>query len=191
MSVPVLMSAVLILGLNVFEHRRWEFLAALAFALPALVGRWVLEFTHAEQLVPLVSACWIVFLTFTVFIILRHILTAKRVTYDTISGAICGYLLSGVICAFAFAIIDHFYPGSFSTSLKFSAPQAHVHVKEEFPHYVYFSLVTLASLGYGDIAPLTPPARAFAAMEGIAGQFYIAVLIARLVSLHSSRWGSE
>jgi hypothetical protein len=64
-------------------------------------------------------------------------------------------------------------------------------IRQEIFQFIYFSLVTLASLGYGDIIPLSPPARAVAAVEGIAGQFYIAVLIARLVSLHSSRWGSD
>jgi Ion channel len=185
------MSAVLLLALNVFRQSRWEFLAALGFALPALAGRWLLQFTRTKVLILLVSACWMILLGFTVVIILRHILTTRRVTYDTISGAVCGYLLFGVMYAFAFVIIDYFYPGSFSISLKSPGAHPYVYVKQEFQHYVYFSFVTLASLGYGDIAPLSAPARACAAMEGIAGQFYIAVLIARLVSLHSSRWGNE
>lgn len=189
MILPLLMSAVLLASLNVFRQSRAEFAVALAFALPALIGRWLLQLVHADELLLMVAACWIAFLGFTVFIILRHILTARRVTYDTISGAICGYLLFGVMYAFGFLLIDYFYPGSFGTALKVSVHP--VHIKVEFERFVYFSFVTLASLGYGDIVPLSAPARAFAAIEGIAGQFYIAVLIARLVSLHSSQWGSK
>lgn len=191
MILPVLMSAILLLGLNVFRQSRWEFLVALAFGLPALAGRWLMEFADVGELPVFVSVCWIGFLAFMVFIILRSVLTTRRVTYDTISGAICGYLLFGVMYAFAFVIISYFYPGSFGASLGLSLARGHMHIKHQFEHYIYFSFVTLASLGYGDVVPLSPPARAFAAIEGIAGQFYIAVLLARLVSLHSSRWGSE
>lgn len=189
--LPMLMSAVLLLALNVFRQSRWEFLAALALAIPALGGRWVLQFMHPQQLIIAVAACWFAFLAFTVFIVLRHVLTTRRVSYDTISGALCGYLMFGVMYAFAFVMIDYFYPGSFSVSLKSATGPGYTFVKEEFQHYLYFSFVTLASIGYGDIAPVSPPARAFAAIEGIAGQFYIAVLIARLVSLHSSRREDE
>jgi voltage-gated potassium channel len=56
-----------------------------------------------------------------------------------------------------------------------------------FQQTMYFSFVTITGLGYGDITPLAP-ARMIAAIEAMVGQFYIAVLIARLVSLHSSNW---
>ncbi len=96
------------------------------------------------------------------------------------------------MCSLIFALIEMLHPGSFysaDSSMKLQGHPGHVH--QELIQFIYFSLVTLASVGYGDIIPVTPPARAVAAVEGISGQFYIAVLIARLVSLHSSRWGSE
>jgi hypothetical protein len=190
--LPLLMSSVLLLGLNIFRQSPREFFVACVFAFPALIGRWLLEFVQIEALTPFTLICWVGFLGFAVFIILRHILTTKRITYDTISGALCGYLLFGMMYAFVYAIIDFFYPGSLiASSARTAALLTSLRAPRGFEHYVYFSLVTLASLGYGDITPISPPACAFSAIEGIAGQFYIAVLIARLVSLHSARWSSD
>jgi Ion channel len=190
--LPLLMSGVLLLGLNIFRQSRQEFFVACVFAVPALIGRWLLEFVQVEAFTVSILICWMVFLAFAVLIILRHILTTKRITYDTISGAICGYLLFGMMYAFVYAIIDFFYPGSLAaSSARTAALLTSLREPRGFGHYIYFSFVTLASLGYGDITPISPPACAFSAIEGIAGQFYIAVLIARLVSLHSARWSSD
>jgi len=53
-----------------------------------------------------------------------------------------------------------------------------------FSHFVYYSYTTLTTLGYGDILPLTSPARTFSYMEAICGQIFLVVLVARLVGLH-------
>ncbi len=190
--ITLLLSGVVLQTLNLFAQSRNQFLVVLALAIPSLVGRWAVIFTQNRALLIFFSLAWILFLGLAVILILRLVLTARRVTYDSISGAICGYLLFGLMCSFIFALIEIFYPGSFGAGG--AAANFYVgpkHIRQEIFQFIYFSLVTLASLGYGDIIPLSPPARAVAAIEGIAGQFYIAVLIARLVSLHSSRWGSE
>jgi len=190
--IPTLLTAVLLVTLKIFTHGRTQFLIGLALAIPSLIGRWAILFTARPTLLIIFSLAWVLFLGFAVGFILHAVLTARRITYDTISAAICGYLLYGLMCSFIFALIEMFYPGSFYSAD--SSMKLHVHpgqVHEELIQFIYFSLVTLASVGYGDIIPVTPPARAVAAIEGISGQFYIAVLIARLVSLHSSRWTSE
>jgi len=190
--IPLLLSMVLLLTLRVFTEGRNQFLIGLALAIPSLLGRWAIIFTANRTLLIVFSISWVVFLLLAVIFILHTVLTARRVTYDTISAAICGYLLFGLMCSFIFALIEMFYPGSFfngAATLKMHGAPGEIH--KEVIEFIYFSLVTLASVGYGDITPLSPPARAVAAIEGISGQFYIAVLIARLVSLHSSRWGSE
>ncbi len=119
-------------------------------------------------------------------------LSATRVTNDTISGAVCGYLLFGIMFAFVYAIIELLYPGSFMIDGKLLRPDLRrFYYQHEISTLIYYSLVTLATVGYGDIAPVSLPARVLAALEAIAGQFYIAVLIARLVSILYSRWGEE
>ncbi len=124
---------------------------------------------------------------FTVVVIVRYVLTEDHVTYDTISGAICGYLLFGLSNAMLFAALELLHPGSLHAVRGPRVPtNGQPDVVKQLIHFIYFSLITLAGLGYGDITPASSPARAFAALEGIAGQFYIAVLIARLVSIHAS-----
>jgi len=190
--IPVLLSIVAPLTLRAFTESRRQFVVGLALAIPSLAGRWVIMFTANRVVLIVFAFAWVLFLGLAVAFILRLILTSRRITYDTISGAICGYLLFGVMCSFIYGLIEIFYPGSFKEAgLTIALHGTARHVRQEMMRFIYFSLVTLSTLGYGDIVPVSPPARALASVESISGQFYIAVLIARLVSLHSSHWGSE
>ena len=88
--------------------------------------------------------------------------------------------------------LELLHPGSFIVDGKVLRPDLRrFYYQHEISTLIYYSLVTLATVGYGDIVPLSLPARVRAALEAIAGQFYIAVLIARLVSIRYSRWGGE
>jgi flagellar biosynthesis protein FliR len=114
------------------------------------------------------------------------------VTNDTISGAVCGYLLMGVVFGFLYGIIALLYPGSFIVAGKTIQPEpSSFDYHHEIINLIYYSFVTLATVGYGDITPASAPARALAMIEAGAGQFYVAILIARLVSIRYSRWGGE
>jgi hypothetical protein len=106
--------------------------------------------------------------------LLAAVLAAGRVDAERICAALCVYLLAGIAFGGFFAALEAAAPGS----LAGPAPMAH-------DDALYFSFVTLATLGYGDITPATPAARALAVLEAVFGQLYLAVLIARLVSLHS------
>jgi voltage-gated potassium channel Kch len=186
------LSLLLMSALYVFP-RRSEFKIACILAVPTLIGRWlVLEFHHSAFFMDLVLLCWLGFLALTDWAILRQVLRATRVTNDTISGAICGYLLLGLIFAFIYALIALAYPNSFLIEGKVLHPELHkLFYQHEIGNLIYYSYVTMATLGYGDIAPLSAPARMIAVLEAIAGQFYVAILIARLVSIRYSKWGGE
>jgi hypothetical protein len=186
------LSLLLMSVLYVFPNRR-EFTFACMLAVPTLLGRWlVLGFHHSALLMVVVLVCWACFLALADWVILRQVLTANRVTNDTISGAICGYLLLGLIFAFVYALVELAYPGSFLVDGKVSHPELHrLFYQHEIGSLIYYSYVTMATLGYGDIAPLSAPARMIAVLEAISGQFYVAILIARLVSIRYSRWGSS
>jgi len=101
------------------------------------------------------------------------------VSLETIYGAIVVYILIGLMWAFLYSLTEFIHPHSFT----FATELALDHKKSLF----YFSFVTLTTLGYGDIAPLSGPAKSLAMLEAIAGQMYIAVLIARLVGTHISQ----
>jgi len=106
-------------------------------------------------------------------VILTRVLKKGPITIHRIEGAIAAYLLLGFGWATAYEIVEYLNPGSFT------GIQAGL---AGFSSWIYFSFVTLATLGYGDIAPLHPAARSLATAEAITGQLYLAILVARLVS---------
>lgn len=186
------LSLLLISALYVFP-RRGEFRIACILAVPTLLGRWlVLGFHDNAVLMIVVVLCWIGFLILTAMVILRQVLTATRVSNDTISGAICAYLLIGLIFAFLYALVALAYPGSFLIDGRMVQPKLErLFYQHEISNLIYYSFVTLTTVGYGDIAPISAPARMTAVIEAMAGQFYVAILIARLVSIRYARWGGD
>ncbi len=112
---------------------------------------------------------------FMAVLILGHVFGAGRVDSDRLLGAVCVYFFIGLIWGDAYALIEHLQPGSFLLPGPASDP---------FPALLYFSYTTLTTLGYGDVVPLSPLTRMLAALEAVAGQLYVTVLVARLVGLH-------
>ncbi len=98
------------------------------------------------------------------------------VTSNQIIGALCVYLLFGVIWAFLYEFVEYFSPGSFKGLDSRDGGQA----------FVYYSFVTLTTLGYGDVVPIRPVAMALAYLQAVFGQVYLAVLVAGLVGMRVS-----
>ncbi|MHC4107785.1 MAG: potassium channel family protein, partial [Planctomycetota bacterium] len=127
----------------------------------------------------------VAFLAYAVAAILRVVFTDQRVTYNTIAASLCVYLLLGVLWAAVYSVLELIEPDSFSLPAVDVGLSPSADSPDEFSrHALYYSLVTMTTLGYGDIAPQTPPARMFAAVQAVMGQIYLAVLVARLVGLH-------
>src|SRR5215831_5015016 len=131
-----------------------------------------------------------VLLLFVTLSQLRSVLKQREVTGETISMAVSIYLLLGFAWVFLYAIIFYLNPDSFG-GLALAKSGYPVAVRHLFPVLGYFSLTTLSTIGFGDITPLTLQARYAAVAEGITGQFYMAILVARLVSLQMSRTASQ
>jgi hypothetical protein len=107
----------------------------------------------------------------------RQVAVGTNMSVNRIVGAICIYLLLGVIWSILYALIEFAVPGSFSGLTGQGVVNWH-------PDWMYYSFITLTTLGYGDITPLSFSARALSYMEAIVGQFYIAVMVAGLVSAY-------
>jgi voltage-gated potassium channel Kch len=135
-----------------------------------------------RHLVFATTAFGIVFFLYVTRVIFENVARSKRVTRDTISGAIAVYLLLGILWAAAYRLLEAIHPGSFTGPLGIN-PETGV----ETPNYVYFSFTTLTTLGYGDITPATMPTKAVAILEAVAGPLYITILISQLVSKYVSR----
>lgn len=105
---------------------------------------------------------------------LRFAMRATQVDAEHLYAALSAYLLAGVYFGLLYWVLEQMIPATFAVTGRFSQTSA-----------IYFSFVTLATLGYGDIAPRGEVARGLAIVEGVGGQLFLAVLVARLVSLYS------
>ncbi len=105
---------------------------------------------------------------------LRFAMYARFVDIEHLYAALSAYLLAGIFLGHFYWVLEQIWPGSFAGTGDFSRMSA-----------IYFSFVTLATLGYGDIVPRTDVARGLAIVEGVGGQLFLAVLVARLVSLYT------
>ena len=121
------------------------------------------------------------FLAFAVYVILRDIFAERTVTRDEVVGTVCGYIIAAALWANLYALVEIFVPGSFTFPPGLAMDAAGWNGRVAV--FNYFSIVTLTTMGYGDITPVHPPATALATLEAIFGQFYIAIVVAQLVGL--------
>lgn len=179
----LLIAAVLLLVFDEREHRR----VALSLGLAAILAVWASHalggIAHTMLLVGanLLAAC---FFTLALFGILRAILV-KQATGDAIFGAICGYLLLGIIWSLLYYAAEMASPGSFAMPPLGDVGIAGQRVSREA--LSYYSFITLSTVGYGDVTPATPLTRTLAWIEAITGQFYLAILVAGLVGFKVSQ----
>jgi hypothetical protein len=123
----------------------------------------------------------VLFPAFAVAVILRNIFAEKAITGDRVIGTVCGYLLAAGAWAHVFVVTDILAPGSFTMSAELARTFGGRHGREAL--FYYFSLVTLTTMGYGDITPARPPATVLVTLEAIFAQFYLAVVVAQLVGM--------
>ena len=169
---------VLLSGAYAISHHRKVFFVAVVIAIPGLLLEVTTHFLPFEPTVIIKRVAVSLFLAYILVIILSHIFREKEVTEDLITGAVCVYLLLGMIWAFVFYFLELAKAGSFSF-----ATTSH----QDVGSFMYYSFITLATVGYGDIVPLSSPARSLAVLEAVTGQLYLAVMIARLVGVHASQ----
>ncbi len=186
----ILYSFILCTAIYAVSQRRKVLVIGIALLLPALFGTWLGYVTDHPTFHMMALSFTILFFAFTGILIAADVFKAKRVTTDAIFGTVCVYLMIGLVWAELYAAIEFFQPGSFNI-LKYLPQSTGYHPEHQNPLFLYYSFVTLTTLGYGDITPLTPPARAFSYVEAILGQIFVAVSIARIVGLHIAHSNRE
>ncbi len=113
---------------------------------------------------------------YTTYRIFMHIIKSRDITAEILSASICVYLLIGLTWATLYVIINIFYPGSFIDTDGTAV--------QDGPDFLFFSYVTLTTVGYGNIEAITDQARSLASIEALCGQLYLTIMVARLVGLH-------
>jgi hypothetical protein len=166
-------------------ERRRRSIIGWALAMLATIERVAVIFVQRHSLYLAGSICWLLLFSFITWNVLRAVLRQRDVTRETISMSVSVYLLLGLTWGLLYIVLYNLQPLAFSFGgSPTSGPLAEQQV---FPVLIYFSLTTLATVGYGDITPVTLQARYAAVAEGITGQFYLAILVARLVGIYMSR----
>jgi Ion channel len=178
--VSVLLSLVLLSAVLAVADRKRVFFIAVVLAIPAIAGRWINHFRPDLVSPPLFLTAGLVLIAFVVANLLRFVLRAPSVNVEVLCASISAYLMLGLLWTVAYWLVDQLTPGAFAFNA--SAERQSIRGFNAF----YFSFVTLSTVGYGDITPVSKVARMLAAMEAMTGLLYVAVLIARLVALYSS-----
>jgi Ion channel len=173
--------AVALVLLIVFDRRFHRVLALVAGA--SLVATlWSLRLAGgvpSPTLEIVVHLGAVLFFAGAVAAVLRRLVERRVVRIDDILGTLCGYLLAAIAWANLYSAIELATPGAFALTGPIQSELDSWYGREAT--FTYFSLSTMTTIGYGDITPVAPAARSASVLQGVFGQFYIAVIVAQLV----------
>ena len=160
----------------------WRRRVFLVLTVAALMAHFALP-QRFLGVMPAMPAFWTVIALLSAASALRFALRSTRIDAEHIYAALSAYLLAGVFFGVLYSGVEQVWPGSFNIA----------GAKGEFPLFdaIYFSFVTLATLGYGDLLPVSEVARGLAIVEAVSGQLFLAVMIARLVSSRAQTAGGR
>ncbi len=179
-----LISVVLLSAIYDIQRRKTLFIVSCVFLCLSLVSLWTSYAVPDSSLQLASHGFGFLFSIVITGMILAQVLQERQVTLHVVSGAICAYLIMGLAWAFLFSLLEGVRPGSFNLPAILTQEGQTVPFElRRMELFLYHSLVTLTTLGYGDVTPVSYPARNLSVVEAILGQLYIAVLIARLVGL--------
>jgi len=179
--LSVLFSLVLLAAVVAVADRKRTFAIALVLAVPAIIARWINFFRPDLVHAAVFLVCALLLLAYVIGHLLHFVLRAPVVTVEVLCASIAAYLMLGLMWTVAYWLVDQLTPGG---AFSFNTERGS-HSMNGFTGF-YFSFITLSTVGYGDITPVSQAARWLAAMEAMTGLLYVAVLIARLVSLYST-----
>ena len=177
--MDVFLTVIFILIITTIRVKRSETIVFSILVLPLLISTWSEYFVEVKTISLLTRIFGALFFAYAALNILRIIAKSEKVTRETIYAAVVAYLLIALMWAFLYMILEMAAPGSFSFPDK--------GYRQETMRFEYFSFVTITTLGYGDITPLSDKASALALIEALVGQIYLVVLVAWLVGMHVSR----
>ena len=177
--MDVFLTVIFIFIIYTIRLKRSQAIVASALALPLIFATWSTYFVEIKTLSLLTRIFGALFFAYAAINILQIIVKSEEVTRETIFAAIVAYLLIALMWAFLYMILEMATPGSFSFPDWGS--------RRETMRFEYFSFITITTLGYGDITPVTDQASALVVIEAVVGQIYLVVLVAWLVGMYVSR----
>ena len=175
----IFLTGILLSGVHTVSEKKGKVYIASLLALLMLGFLWSEYFMESKGYVVIVgSLCGVLFFAYMIVNILSFIYRQDKVTRDLISAAVVVYLLMAIMWTFIYRVVEIVHPGSFTVS----ATDIHERMR-----FIYFSLVTITTLGYGDIVPKTSLASSLATLEAVVGQLYLVTTVAWLVGVRVSQ----
>ena len=172
---------VVLLGLRAFTQKRGVFAIGLGIVIGFAALSAVLQLVVEDFDYRWISIGVLVFFSFVLVAMAKVVFQTEFVTADKIFAAACVYLLAGICFGLVFVVVEQTTPGSFTLS--------ELDATNLYGSLVHFSFTTLTTVGYGNISPISSSARSLADMEAVFAQLFLAIVVARLVSLQITRGG--
>jgi hypothetical protein len=173
-------SLFLLSGLLTLTHDRLSRWIASGFIVAAMVSRWLVLSTPSHWIQVVDSTITLCFAAGLTTVVLHNVYKEGPISGHRVRGSVAAYLLLGYLFAAAYRLTYDFIPEAFTINTSLLDQGQNVS-----GIFMYFSLVTLTTVGFGDVTAVHPVARSLVTLEGVVGTLYPAILIARLVSLHS------
>lgn len=177
--MDLLFSIIFIATIYAASKKRNHIIIAVILVIPTILALWSEDIPISNTLVTIGHISGLILFAFAVILILIYIFSEQEVSRQTISAAVAVYLLIALMWTYIYRLIELLYPGSFAVA------QSKLLDAENI--YLYFSLVTITTLGYGDITPIGRQAASLAVLEAITGQIYLVVVVAWFVGMYVSR----
>lgn len=188
--ITSLFALVLLFAVFAVSRSRTTVVIALLLAIPTIALEGIRVWRGGDLIVVSAHTAAMILIAYTVVLVLRFLFVADRITVDMICASLCVYLLLGVLWAIGYSLLQTYDDHAFLLPLDENLDGKLQFGGERTDTALYYSFVTMSTLGYGDIVPRSSLARMAAAMQAIVGQLYLAVLVARLVGLqivHATR----
>ena len=175
----IFITLLLISCIHALSTSHHEAIVSCIVIIPAIFLDWVGVFISNRQVEIVVDIYKILAFAYICYGLLRYALRAGAVDREKIAAAVNVYLFFGLIWRDLYSLVSLLIPGAYNSELLTQTD------------FLYYSFVTLSTLGYGDVLPVSGPAKALAYIEAIIGQLYLTILVARLVGLHIAYTGPE
>jgi len=175
--LELLLAVNLVAAIASAAHERW-IRVLLFLGIAFVIARGIRTVLGVEVLLPISQVLWIAASLLATATTARYALRTGVVDAEHIFAALDAYLLTGLIFAVCYWLLDQTWPASFGVASASDLTLARA---------IYFSFVTIATLGYGDVVPASEAAQGLAILEAVGGQMYFTVLVARLVSLYAKQ----
>jgi hypothetical protein len=171
---------VLLAGVRSLSNVKKDFYIALVLLVPALLTQVFAFAVDSLFAASLASASTVGVMIYVIFVLFRAVMSGEESTIDRIAGTTCIYLLLGILWTLFYSVLEYIQPGSLIDNgpAELRGPEDNQNL------LIYFSFVTLTTLGYGDILPTTVAAQTLAWMEAVIGQLYLAIVLASMVGFY-------